>query len=136
MTLKDLIDKHKWLTEVPINLLECMTWENEWLEQNKDDYIFVDGEHLVTAFLEATKQPKTIKYNKHSVMFGHNNKIFTIDGGYNDITERIDIRDKLKVFGVLLYYYTENPNMCPEDVESFKVSKKEYEKMKIFLDRL
>ena len=136
MMLKDLIDKHKWLLEVPTDLLECMTFEESWLEQNKEDYIFVDGEHLVGAFLEVVKEPKTIKYNKHSVMFGHNNKILTIDDGYNDITERISVRNKLKIFGILTYYYTENPTTHVEDVKSFKVSKSEYEKMKIFVDKL
>ena len=117
MILKDLIDKHKWLLEVPIDLLECIRWENEWLEQNKEDYIFVDGERLVGAFLEVVKQPKTIKYNKHSVMFGHNNKTLTIDDGYNDITERIDISDKLKIFGVLSQVYRNKLNKADKYFE-------------------
>lgn len=136
MTLKDLLKKHKWLFDVLTEILECITWEEEWLEQNKDDYIFVDGEYLVGAFLEKVKTPKTIKYNSGSVMFGCNSKTLTVDDGYNDLTERIEIKDKLDVFRILTYYYDENTMIYSEDVKDFILSKKECEKMQKFIDRL
>ena len=128
MKLSELINKNEWLLNVDSELAECITWNDTWLTEHKDDYIKVNCEELIDRFIERIKlSPIGLTLHGELITFEYlpvNERIEIVDG-YNGFVEDFPSSDKLQLLCHMMYYNIEHHDW--EDIQhDFYISKKEY----------
>lgn len=128
MKLSELINKHEWLLNVDSELLECITWTDEWLTKNKDDYIKVNCEELMDKFIERVKlSPIGTTLEGELITFEYlpiNERIEIVDG-YNGQVIDFPSLYKIELLQHLLYYYVRMDEWW-EIQHDLEITKEEY----------